>query len=264
MLFRSYIKILFIFSILIVKPAVSAQLLSHNAIYSLNIKQINKNSSLEGGQGRSVYEIKQVCNGWNVNEDYILVYEYANNKNAKIFSSHKTFENTNGTQHSFEHSEKSDFNGESNYEGYIQKINNKIIGSLIGKNKKELSFNKDVLFPVDHLKQLINIAKNKGNFFTSKVFFGSENKKFIKTVSAFISKKRNSKIKNNTYLSNKMIWPIKLAFYPNGTIQSKPDYEITIELDEVGVVHSYNVNYGDFIVQANLQKIRILEITECK
>ena len=264
MLFKSYINLLCFLIMLIVKPALAAQLLSHNAIYVLNIEQTNKNSSLEGGQGRSVFEIRQVCNGWNVKEDYILIYELANKKNAKSFSSHKTFENTNGTQHSFEHNEKSDFNGENSYEGYIQKVNNKIIGSLINRKTKELSFDKDILFPVDHLNKLINIAQNKGRVFTSKVFFGTEDQEFIKIVSAFISKKRSSKIQNNTYLSKKMIWPIKLAFYPNQSRQSKPDYEISIELDEVGIVHSYKVDYGDFIVKAKLQNFKIIEKTDCK
>ena len=61
-----------------------------------------------------------------------------------------------------------------------------------------------------------------------------------------------------------MVWPIKLAFYSDETKQSKPDYEISIELDDVGIVHSYEVNYGDFIVQANLQKFKIIEISDVK
>ena len=146
-------------SMLMVNPAWTAQLLSHNAIYALNIERINKNSSLEGGQGRSVFKIKQVCNGWDVNEDYILIYELANNKNAKSFSSHKTFENTNGTQHSFEHNEKSDFNGENSFEGYVQKFKNKTTGLLINKNTKKLSFENDVLFPIEHLKLLIILVQ---------------------------------------------------------------------------------------------------------
>ena len=264
MLFKSYIIYFGFLTLLVSKPIIAAQLLSHNAIYNLNIKKISRNSSFEGGQGRSVFKIKRVCNGWNVNEDFILNYDLADQRNAKSFSSHKTFESTNGAQHSFEYKAKSDFNGENNHEGYVQKIENKIIGSLISDKTKELSFNKDVLFPLEHLKRLINIAENKGIFFTSKVFFGSEEKEFIKTVSAFISKKRSSKIINNSYLSNKMIWPIKLAFYRNETKESKPEYEISIELDEVGIVHSYEVNYGDFIVQANLQKFKKIEITSCK
>ena len=171
MLFMKFIKIILALSFLFVNQALASKLLSHNAIYSLTIEKINKNSTLEGGYGRSIFEIKQVCNGWDLNENYILIYELANEKNAKSFSSYKTFENNDGTQHSFEHNEKSDFNGENSYVGFIEKLNGKIIGSLISSKKKELLFNEDVLFPVDHLKKLINVANNEGYTFTSKVFF---------------------------------------------------------------------------------------------
>ena len=263
MLSRSFISLFCLLSILTFNPAFAVKLLSHNAIYDLSIALINNNSSLEGGKGRSAFKIKQVCNGWDINEDFFLIYELANKQNTKSFSSHKTFENATGTQHSFEHSEKSDFNGENSYEGYIEKIDNKIIGSLINNDTKKLSFDKDVLFPIEHLKKLINIASNKGKFFTSKVFFGNEEKEFIKTVSAFISKKRISKIKNITYLSKKMVWPIKLAFYPYETRKSKPDYEITIELDDVGIIHSYKVNYENFIVHADLKKFKVIDAVGC-
>ena len=91
----------------------------------------------------------------------------------------------------------------------------------------------------------------------------NEDKELIKIVSAFISKKRISKIQNNIYLSKRMIWPIKLAFYPNQSRQLKPDYEISIELDDVGIVHSYEVDYGDFIVRANLQNFKIIKKEDC-
>ena len=264
MFFKSYIKILCLLSLCFIKPALAAQILSHNAIYTLNIVNINKASSIEGGQGQSVFEIKQVCNGWSVNEDFILVYQLPNQKYAKSFSSHKTFENEKGTQHSFSRNEKSDFHGENSYEGFIQKKDNMIIGSLISKETKKLSFHKNVLFPIDHLNKLINTAENQGSLFTSEVFFGSEDNEFVKTVSAFISKKRSSKIKNNFYLANKMIWPIKLSVYPNQTKQSNPEYEILIELDEVGIVHSYQVNYKHYTIKAKLLNFKKIEKTGCK
>ena len=66
------------------------------------------------------------------------------------------------------------------------------------------------------------------------------------------------------YLSQKMIWPMKLAFYDNESKQSKPDYEITLEIDETGVVHFYEINYGDFIIKADLQKIKLINNPYCK
>ena len=264
MFFKNYILISLVLIVSNIKISYSVQLLSHTANYVLSVQKINKNSSLEGGEGRTIFEIKKVCNGWDVSENYILVYQLPNEKNAKSFSSYKTFENNDGTLHSFQLNEKSDFNGENNYEGYVEKSNNKVTGSLINKNNKDLSFNNEVLFPIDHLKKLINKAKNNENYFNSKVFFGSEETELIKIVSAFIGKERKSKLKNNEYLSQKVIWPMKLAFYANESKQSKPDYEITLELDETGIVHFYEINYGDFIIKADLQKIKLINNPYCK
>jgi hypothetical protein len=264
MLFKKFIMIFCFWIIVSNKITFAADLLSHKAFYLLNIKKIDIKSSLKGGKGQSILEMKKVCNGWDVNEDYVLVYELANKKNAKSFSSYKTYENLDGSQHSFQVNEKSDFNGENSFEGYVQKFKNKIIGLLINKNTKKLSFDNDILFPIEHLKLLINAAKNKEKNFTSKVFFGSNEEKLIKIVSAFIGKKRISKLNKNVSSLKQNIWPIKLAFYNIDTKQSKPDYEIKLEIDEDGIIHYYETDYGDFVIEANLEKLSYLDNLKCK
>ena len=106
-----YIYLIIIFSICNVYPTLSAQLLSHKATYTLNIQNIKDNSFLEGGQGQTFFEIIENCNGWNIKEDYVLIYELPNNKTSNSFSSYSTFENFLGTKHSFELNEKSQFSG---------------------------------------------------------------------------------------------------------------------------------------------------------
>ncbi len=264
MLFKKFTIIFCLWIIVSIKVTIAADLLSHKAFYLLNIKKTDMKSSLEGGKGQSILEMKKVCNGWDVNEDYVLIYELANKKNAKSFSSYKTFENFDGSQHSFQVNEKSDFNGENSFEGYVQKFKNKTTGLLINKNTKKLSYENDVLFPIEHLKLLIKAAENKEKNFTSKVFFGSNEEELTKIVSAFIGKKRISVLNKNKSISEKYIWPVKLAFYNINTKQSKPDYEIKLEIDEDGIIHYYETDYGDFIIEANLGKISYLNDLKCK
>ena len=97
-----YIYILTIFFASSINSASSAQLLSHKATYTLNIENIKDNNVLEGGQGQTFFEIVENCNGWNIKEDYVLIYELPNQKMANSFSSYSTFENYLGTKHSFE------------------------------------------------------------------------------------------------------------------------------------------------------------------
>ena len=116
-----YFYIVIVFFISSINFACSAQLLSHKATYTLNIENIKDSSYLEGGHGQTFFEIIENCNGWNIKEDYVLVYELPNEKMANSFSSYSTFENYLGTKHSFELNEKSQFSGEKSYQGFIEK-----------------------------------------------------------------------------------------------------------------------------------------------
>ena len=258
-----YIYFLLLFSVCNINIALSAKLLSHKATYTLNIQNIKDNSFLEGGQGQTFFEILENCNGWDIKEDYVLIYELPNDKTANSFSSYSTFENFVGTKHSFELNENSQFSGEKSYQGYIEKNNKEIFGSIIDSSIKKLTFKKDILFPIEHLLELIKTAKNGKKILTTKVFFGNEDEEFIKIVSAFIGQLRISKLEDIDYLTGKKIWPIKVAFYKENSKQENPEYEIYIEIDDLGVVHSYKVDYGNFEIKALLKKFELLPKTIC-
>ena len=241
----------------------SAELLSHKATYSLILTNIKDGSFLEGGQGQTYFEISKGCDGWNVKEDYVLMYSLPNKKTSNSFSTYSTYENFLGTMHSFELNDDSQFNGKNAYEGFVEKNKNSIEGYLIKDNLKALSFDSDLLFPIEHLRKIIQKAKAGENFFTQKVFFGNEEKEFIKTVSTFIGKKKKSPSNSFSFLENKEVWPMKIAFYGENTRKGNPDYEIKLDLDEKGIAHYYEVDYGDFEIKANLKNFEIAKDQKC-
>ena len=128
-------------------------------------------------------------------------------------------------------------------------------------NKRKTAIVKVLHFPMETLRA--EKAKKGQSIFTSDVFFGNEESNNIKTVSTFISNKRQAKIHNNRDLSKVMVWPIKIAFYSKAENKTSPDYEISLELDEVGVVYSYKVDYGDFEVIAKLKDFKVIEKQVC-
>jgi hypothetical protein len=134
---------------------------------------------------------------------------------------------------------------------------------MINQNIKKLTFNKKTLFPLEHLKKVIQKAKAGQTIFNADVFFGNEESNPIKTVSTVISNKRRAKVHNNKNVSAVMVWPIKIAFYSKAENKTSPDYEISLELDEVGVVYSYKVDYGDFEVIAKLKDFKVIEKQVC-
>ena len=99
--------------------------------------------------------------------------------------------------------------------------------------------------------------------FWHHVFFGSNKNNLIKRVTAFIGRKKLSSEKSKYKFLKKNVWPIKLAFYNFKQKKSSPETEISLELDEVGVVHNYLVNYGDYQMIGKLDKIDVLEEKKC-
>ena len=241
----------------------SSSLLSHKATYNLTLERKNMNSLLEGGVGKSTFLFQKTCSGWSLKENFMITYNLANKKSAKSFSVFKTFEDFKSKRFSFDHYDKSELSGEINYSGFVKKKDKNLSGKLIDKNIKNISYDGSILLPTEHLIKLINFAKEEKKFFNSDVFFGSNKNNLIKRVTAFIGRKKLSSEKSKYKFLKKNVWPINLAFYNFKQKKAIPETEISLEIDEEGVVHFYNVDYGDYIMIGKLDKIEVLEKKDC-
>ena len=56
---------------------------------------------------------------------------------------------------------------------------------------------------------------------------------------------------------------MKIAFYRENTRKGNPDYEIKLDLDDKGIAHYYEVDYGDFKIKANLKNFEIAKVQKC-
>ena len=241
----------------------SSSLLSHKASYNLTLERKNNNSLLEGGTGKSTFSFKKTCSGWSLKENFMITYNLANKKSAKSYSVFKTFEDFLSKKFSFEHNDKSELSGEINYSGFIKKKDKILSGKLIDKNINDISYEGGILLPTEHLIKLINFAKEEKKFFHSNVFFGSSKTNLIKSVTAFIGQKKPSSEKNKYKSLKKNVWPIKLAFYNYQQKKATPETEISLEIDEEGVVHYYLVDYGDYNMVGKLDKIKVFKQKNC-
>ena len=241
----------------------SNKLLSHKAYYNLILEQLERSSLLESGNGKSTYLFKKSCSGWLLKENLVLTFNLSNNKSANTFSKFETFEDFLSQDFSFDHYDKSDISGILNYQGFVRKEKKKLKGMLIENKLHQIEFAEKILFPTEHLIKLIELAKQKKRFFYSNVFFGSSKENLVKKVSAFIGKEKNISIKINSKILKQKIWPIRLAFFNFKSGRSSPETEISIELDEGGVIHNYEVDYGDYKMVAVLDKIEKIEDESC-
>ena len=258
-----YRLILFFITFLYVSTSLSSTIISHKAYYDLEFLTNETPSLVNGGTGKSSFLLEKQCKGWALKETFAITFNLNNKDNSKNFSIFSSFEDFAAKKFSFEHLDKSDFEKENFYSGYVQKNKNALDGIIFEKNNKKFTFNDDILFPTEHLEILLENAKKNINLHTAKVFFGSEKDNLVKIVSAFIGKKINTFVSLENDLLKKQVWPIQLSFYDLNQKNPNPKTKVIAYVDESGIAHSYTVDYGSYKMKGKLTSIEKVGNLKC-
>ena len=248
---------------LYVNTSFSSTIVSHKGYYDLEFLTDEAPSVVEGGSGKSSFLLEKQCKGWALKETFVINFKLNNKDNSKNFSIFSSFEDFTAKNFSFEHLDKNDFEKEKFYSGYVKKNKNVLDGMIFDKKNEKLTFNKDILFPTEHLKILLENAKKNINFHTAKVFFGSDKDNLVKIVSSFIGKKINSDVSIENDLLKKQVWPIQLSFYNLNQKNPDPNTKVIAYVDESGIAHSYTVDYGSYRMKGKLVGIEKVSKLKC-
>ena len=136
------------------------------------------------------------------------------------------------------------------------KKNKKTLINLISPVEKKLEFPKDVLFPHEHLKEIISKLDNEKEIFSNKVYEGTIPNHYM-NVSSFIHSEKV--IENNVDLPKDVLnefWPITMAYYKDSN--QTPEMEMSARINKQGVVSFFKYNYPDYSLNIKLKKILII------
>jgi hypothetical protein len=250
--------------------APAAEIAPHRALYSLNLAKTNSAGGVVGATGAMVYEWGETCTGWTVQQRFRLRLEYAEQDNVEVSSNLVTWESKDGLRYRF--NERRVRNGD---------VDEEIKGeaTLAGPGKGgSAEFTKPhavtlvlppgTLFPTAHTLFLIERAEAGGQFVVRKVFDGAtvEN---AGEISAVIGAKlkpgpsRPGEKLPKSPLLDRPAWRMRLAFFPAGSQQEEPDYELGMRLLDNGVSQDMTLDYGDYVIRAKLDDIEALSRPKC-
>ena len=250
-------------SFLYLKISVASTIISHKAYYDLEFLTNETTSSLESGKGKSTFFLKKKCKGWALKETFAISFDLINKKKSKNFSTFTSFEDIESKNFSFEHMDKSDLNENIFYSGFVEKKESRLEGLILDKKNNKFYFEEKILFPTEHLKTLLKNARNQKKFLTTKVFFGSDKDNLVKIVSAFIGKKVNTTFSSKEKWIDKKVWPIQLAFYDINQKLPNPKTIVVAHVDQNGISHYYEVDYGSYRMKGKLNKIEKIKDERC-
>jgi hypothetical protein len=253
--------------------AASVQLASHRAVYSMNLGTTRSGSSTVDARGAMYLEWAESCDGWTVSQRVRLTLYATQGGEVDTDSNFSSWESTDGLQYRFtvrnlrNGKVAEEFRGDARLDGPGH--SGKATFSMPAGASFDLR--KETLFPTDHMMVLIEAAR-QGVARLSRVIFDGANLDGPLEVNAIIGGPihpasgggAGNRVAGDALdLTNRSSWPIRMAFFPTQSQQAEPQYEVEVRLYDNGVANHFLLDYGDFTVNAVLEKVEALPKPKC-
>lgn len=121
---------------------------------------------------------------------------------------------------------------------------------------------KGTVFPIRHLELIIEAARKNEKSVRHTVFDGST-KDNPYEVSTFIGAEGEGNGKNIEALTGVTYWPVRLAYFKVGAMSLAPEFEMSANVFENGVVGNMIYDYGSFAIDVTLEELDVLEKPKC-
>ena len=238
---------------------------AHKAEYQLSLFDNSKETGIKDIKGKSNYVINEECHGWNTTEKILLSFKLQNNIETNLSSVWSTFETFSGNSYQFDMTENINGQETSNFIGFSNISKDISNAKYFSDGEYEVSLNENIEFPITHLKNLILAAQNNKKIYSSNLFLGSEFSDSYKIVTAIIGRKKvNEKYTFSNNLYQRFYWPVNLAYYTPGKEKDNPEYTISAQLQQNGVIIRYVIDYGEFSINSELNDLNRININKCK
>lgn len=242
----------------------AAAIAPHRAIYDLALTSVKNGSNISGVTGRMVFEWADACDGWAIQQNLQMHLNYAQGDTANIASNEVTWEAKDGKSYNFNIRRVNDGKETENARGRATLTGDDGKAIYTNPEGKTLKLKADTLFPSMHTRQIIGHAEKGDNFFTRRVFDGTE-EDGANDVSVFIGPVRAQRTDvdaDASLASNPLLaataWPVHMAFFKPSDDSGEPDYEMDLTLLSNGVARAMRIDYGDFSVSGTLKAIEPL------
>ena len=242
---------------------------AHRAFYDMELGDRMPNATIVNVKGRSAYVIERDCEGWRSIEDYVLEFVGEGGSNERVLSHFESWEADSGDKYSFDISENSSFMGRKEFGGFAQRGiadagGDAGIAAFSIEPDAEIALPAETHFPIQHLEEILTAAETGQTILAATLFTGAEPDDALmktNTVVGVWQETDDGAILGT--LDEAGYWPVRIAYFKPSSQSAEPEYEINFAMQRNGIVRSYEIDYGDFSIKADLRKIEAVDAPVC-
>jgi hypothetical protein len=248
--------------------AMAVDVAPHRALYSMSLGSAKSGSNVVAASGSMVFEWGDTCDGWTIEQRYRLRLQYAESDEVEIASSYITWESKDGLRYRFNERKlkNGDVEEEVRGEAKLDGPGKGGVAEFSRPKRSRMDLAPGVIFPTSHTLEIIERAAAGEQFMAKNVFDGTGEENAVE-ITAVIGAGQEASAGNGGEIKSPLLerpsWRVRLAFFPAGSSDERPDYELGMRLHDNGISRDMVLDYGDFAVKARLDKLEGLPKPGC-
>jgi hypothetical protein len=261
-------------------PATSApaatELAPHRAVYDLKLLRSRGKRALEAVRGRILYDFSgNACEGYVLQFRQVSELDSGEGKVATSDLRATTWEDGNGKKFRFNSQNFIDQRAVDGVDGSAQRDSDKVEVKLAKPKPKSFGIAKDMVFPTEHMRLIIEAARAGKTILELPVYDGSESGEKLYATLTVIGREipPDQKVPTDaaagkSELAQMKRWPVTISYFDQAVKTSAgeqtPVYAIGFELYENGISRALTLDYGDFVVVGEMSQLEVKTAPACK
>jgi hypothetical protein len=247
-------------------PASAIEIVPHRAAYSFEVIDIDNQSGVTEIEGGMTFEWADACDGWAIDQRYLLRITGDDGTDIVTQSSSVSWESKDGRRMRFTSKRERDgevtdqFSGEAE----LDRAGGAGAARFTQPREVQIELPSGTRFPTDMTITLMNMASRGERNFKGFVFEGGD-LETAQPFTALMLARRSARHEGilTAPLGPHTVWPMFLAYYKPQGGDDIPETEISMDVQENGIVPDFTLNYGTFKLRARLARIVALPPVKC-
>jgi EipB-like len=251
----------------------AGDLASHRAIYELKLAHTRGNSPAVAARGRILYDFSgNSCDGYAL--QFRQVSELHNGEGKVTLSDLRSTTWEDGASKKFIFKSQNYVNETliDTVDGQAERQRDNVAVSLKEPAAKTFDVAAGTVFPTDHMRRIIEAAREDKNILELPVFDGSEKGEKVYNTLTVIGAAiaPNERVPTDAAAREPALaalkrWPVTVSYFEKTARDDQaPVYSIRFEVYENGVSRALVLDYNDFAISGELTSIELRNSTPCK
>ena len=248
---------------------------AHRAVYELSLAQ-SRGKSAVSARGRILYDFTgSACEGYKL--EFRQVSELDNGEGKITLSDLRSSTWEDGAAKAYKFASQNYLNQQQidSVDGRAERRDNAIAVTLSKPKDKKLDLEATIIFPTEHVRRIIEAAREGKSILEFPVYDGSETGEKIYNTLTVIGheiapgeRNHDDAAVGEARLASMPRWPVTISYFERGksdnNSEQTPAYAIRFELYANGISRALALDYNNFVINGKLTSLDINESKPCR